>query len=191
LTVVGWCGAKVAGPVTFDAPPVPKEERMLTARPPTPSSDERWRAVDSRMLRLGYRPDALIEVLHAVQQSFGCLDDVALRYVATSLGVPLSKAYGVATFYSLFTLEPQGRHTCVVCTGTACHINGAGAILEELEHRLGIGPKQTSADRSVSLLAVRCVGPCSIAPAVVYDGETRGKQTAADVVAWLQQLEEK
>src|SRR3954468_3495693 len=92
------------------------EPHVIATRPPTPSSDQRWRAVDARMLRLGYAPDALIEVLHAVQQAFGYLDDTALHYVAASLDVPLSKVYGVATFYSLFTLKPQGEHTCVVCT---------------------------------------------------------------------------
>lgn len=160
---------------------------MLTTRPTAPTDDKRWRAVDARMLRLGYRPDSLIEVLHTVQQAFGYLDDDALRYVSTALRVPLSKAYGVATFYSLFTLKPQGEHTCVVCTGTACHINGSSSILDRIRSRFGIGPKQTTADNQVSLLTARCLGACSIAPAVVYDGEAKGKQTADDVIARLEE----
>ena len=155
-------------------------------KPDTPSDDKRWRAVDARMLRLGYSSDALIEVLHTVQQAFGYLDDTALAYVAGSLKVPLSKAYGVATFYSLFMLKPQGEHTCVVCTGTACHINGAGAILSGISKRFGIGPKETTADNRVSLLTARCLGACSIAPAVVYDGEAKGKQTSDQVIARLE-----
>ena len=161
---------------------------MQATRPHTPSSDQRWRAVDARMLKLGYQPDALIEVLHAVQQAFGFLDDEALTYVAESLGVPLSKVYGVATFYSLFTLKPQGEHTCVVCTGTACHITGSGAILATIRETLGIAPKETTADGRVSLLTARCLGACSLAPAVVYDGETKGRQTPAQVLARLEQL---
>lgn len=161
---------------------------MQVTKPPTPSDDQRWRAVDARMLRLGYSPDALIEVLHTVQQSFGFLDDVALTYVAECLGVPLSKVYGVATFYSLFTLKPQGEHTCVVCTGTACHITGASAILARIRADLGIGPKETTDDGRVSLLTARCLGACSLAPAVVYDGEAKGKQTPAEVVARLEEL---
>lgn len=160
---------------------------MLTTRPAAPTDDKRWRAVDARMLRLGHRPDALIEVLHTVQQSFGYLDDDALRYVSTSLHVPLSKAYGVATFYSLFTLRPQGEHTCVVCTGTACHIKGSTMILNRIRSRFGIGPKQTTADNQISLLTARCLGACSIAPAVVYDGEAKGKQAPDDVIARLEE----
>ncbi len=160
---------------------------MLTVKPQTPSDDKRWRAVDARMLRLGYRSDALIEVLHTVQQSFGYLDDDALAYVSESLGVPLSKTYGVATFYSLFTLKPQGDHTCVVCTGTACHINGASSILARIRKQFGIAPKETTADRRVSLLTARCLGACSIAPAVVYDGETKGKQTPDAVTKRLEE----
>ncbi len=152
-----------------------------------PTDDKRWRAVDARMLRLGHRPDALIEVLHTVQQAFGYLDDDALRYVSTSLHVPLSKAYGVATFYSLFTLKPQGDHTCVVCTGTACHIKGSASILDRLRTRFGVGPKETTADNRISLLTARCLGACSIAPAVVYDGDAKGKQTPADVIARLEE----
>ncbi len=94
-----------------------------------PSDDKRWRQVDVRMRRLGYRPDGLIEVLHTTQEVFGYLDDEALSYIGESLGVPPSKVYGVATFYSHFLLKPQGLHTCVVCTGTACYIKGASALL--------------------------------------------------------------
>jgi bidirectional [NiFe] hydrogenase diaphorase subunit len=182
------------GPATTDLGPcrvVPVKRLawiVTITKPPTPSDDKRWRAVDARMLRLGYSPDALIEVLHTTQQSFGYLDDIALTYVGETLGVPLSKVYGVATFYSLFTLKPQGEHTCVVCTGTACHINGAGAILAAVRARFGIKPKETTPDDRISLVTARCLGACSIAPAVVFDGEAKGKQTPAAVVATLEAL---
>jgi bidirectional [NiFe] hydrogenase diaphorase subunit len=127
------------------------------------------------MRRLGYRPDGLIEVLHTTQEVFGYLDDDALRYVGESLGVPPSTVYGVATFYSHFSLKPQGRHTCVVCTGTACYINGAGQLLEEVGRRLGVAPGGTTADGRISVLKARCLGACSMAPAVVVDGEVHGK----------------
>ena len=102
---------------------------VAAAKPRAPSDDKRWRIVDTRMRRLGQRPDALIEVLHAAQEAFGFLDSDTLAYVGGSLGVPLSKVYGVATFYSFFTMAPKGEHACVVCTGTACYINGAGQIV--------------------------------------------------------------
>jgi bidirectional [NiFe] hydrogenase diaphorase subunit len=161
---------------------------VLTAKQSAPSDDERWSVVDARMLRLGYEPDALIEVLHTVQQQFGFLDDAALRYVAASLRVPLSKVYGVATFYSLFTLKPRGAHTCVVCTGTACHITGAPEILERVRERFGISPQETTSDRTVTLLTSRCLGACGIAPVVVYDGDARGDETAERVVDRLESL---
>lgn len=160
----------------------------MISRPPAPSEDKRWQVVEARMLRLGYEPDALIEVLHSVQQTFGYLDDVSLRYVSESLGLPLSKVYGVATFYSLFTLKPRGQHTCVVCTGTACHITGGRAILEEVHERFGVLPHETTADGRVTLLTSRCLGACGIAPVVVYDGEAKGTESATSVVATWQSL---
>ena len=96
------------------------------------------------MRRLGDRPEALIEALHAAQEAFGFLDDDALEYVGDTLGVPHSRVFGVATFYSFFTLKPQGEHTCVICTGTACYINGAGELIEAFEQRLGVKPKGTT-----------------------------------------------
>jgi bidirectional [NiFe] hydrogenase diaphorase subunit len=142
---------------------------------PAPSDDKRWRQVEVRMRRLGYRPDGLIEVLHTTQEVFGYLDDEALVYVGDCLGVPPSKVYGVATFYSHFTLKPQGEHTCVVCTGTACYINGATALLTEISRTLGVEAGETTADGKVSVLKARCLGACSLAPAVVIDGEVHGK----------------
>src|ERR671926_1520735 len=117
---------------------------VRSAPPAPPSDDKRWRVVDDTMRRHGYTPSALIEALHAVQQSFGYLDGPALRYVAKSLGVPLSRVFGVATFYHFFSLKPQGEHTCVVCTGTACYIKGSAAIIASIEQELGIGPGATT-----------------------------------------------
>ena len=153
-----------------------------------PSSDKRWRLVDATMRRHGHRENSLIETLHTVQECFGFLDELAMRYVGKSLGVPLSKVYGVATFYHLFTLKPQGKHTCVVCTGTACYIKGAGAIAEALEKEYGVKVGETTADKNLSVLAARCVGSCGLAPAVVFDGEVAGKQTPELVQRRLKEL---
>jgi bidirectional [NiFe] hydrogenase diaphorase subunit len=161
---------------------------VLYARPVAPSDDKRWKIVETRMRRLGDRPEALIEALHAAQEAFGYLDADALHYVGDTLGVPHSRVFGVATFYSFFTLKPQGEHTCVVCTGTACYINGAKEILAALDTTLGLKPKQTTEDGKVSLLTARCLGACSLAPAVIVDGETRGKATGAELVAQLEAM---
>ena len=157
-------------------------------KPPAPSDDKRWKIVETRMRRLGDRPAALIEALHAAQEAFGYLDNDALNFVGDTLGVPHSRVYGVATFYSYFTLKPQGEHTCVVCTGTACYINGAKEILAGLDKELGVKPKQTTADGKVSLLTARCIGACSLAPAVIVDGEARGKVVASELVAQLEAM---
>ena len=83
------------------------------------------------MRRHGYSRNALIETLHTVQSSFGFLDDDAIRFVAKSLRVPLSQAYGVVTFYHYFSLKPPGKHTCTICTGTACYIKGADKLVAQ------------------------------------------------------------
>lgn len=143
-----------------------------------PSQDKRWRMVDATMRRVGHHSRGLIETLHTVQEAFGYLDQEALRYVAVSLRVPLSRAYGVATFYHFFTLKPAGEHTCVVCMGTACYIKGAPQLLGAVQRDLRIAPGETTADRKVSLLTARCLGSCGLAPAVVYDHEVAGKVTS-------------
>lgn len=160
----------------------------LYAKPAPPSDDKRWKIVETRMRRMGDRPAALIEALHAAQEAFGFLDESALHYVGDTLGVPHSRVYGVATFYSFFTLKPQGEHTCVVCTGTACYINGAKDIMTALEKQLGVKPKQTTADGKLSILTARCLGACSLAPAVVIDGEAKGKVNAGDLIAQLEAM---
>jgi bidirectional [NiFe] hydrogenase diaphorase subunit len=146
-----------------------------TEPPALPSSDKRWKIVEATARRYGREPHALIETLHTVQESFGYLDETALRFVAGSLKLPLSRVYGVATFYHFFTLKPKGRHACVVCTGTACYIKGAPALLEGVRQRYGIRPGETTADNKLSLLTARCLGSCGLAPAVVMDSAVLGR----------------
>ena len=146
-----------------------------------PTDDKRWRIVDAAMRRQGFDSHALIESLHSVQQAFGYLDDDAMRYVAKSLRVPLSKVYAVSTFYHYFTLKPQGKHACVVCLGTACYIKGSGEILKEVSKRYGIVDGQTTPDGELSLLSARCIGACGLAPAAILDGDVIGKATTQQV----------
>jgi bidirectional [NiFe] hydrogenase diaphorase subunit len=157
--------------------------------PALPSDDKRWKLVNATMRRNGYADHALIEALHSVQDAFGYLDETAMRYVAGSLDLPLSKVYGVATFYHLFMLKPRGRHACVICTGTACYIKGAGGLIEGIEDKFGIQPGETTEDDALSVLNARCVGACGLAPAVVLDGEVLGKQTGVDLLSKLTELD--
>jgi len=154
---------------------------LTSKKPPLPSEDKRWKIINGTMRRHGYARDALIETLHTVQESFGCLDRVSLQFVADSLRVPLSQAYGVATFYHFFTMKPPGEHVCLICMGTACYIKGAGGLLNEAEAALGIKTGETTADAKASLMTARCIGSCSVAPAVVFDGETAGNVTGGNL----------
>jgi bidirectional [NiFe] hydrogenase diaphorase subunit len=159
----------------------------FVSKPKPPSDDRRWKVVDATMRKHGNEPSALIESLHTVQESFGYLDENALRYVALSLRVPFSKVYGVSTFYHFFTLKPQGEHTCVICTGTACYIKGARHLLDKVAEVAGIAPGETTPNNKLSLLTARCVGSCGLAPAVVFDGNVVGKQTPDAIGKWTEQ----
>ncbi len=172
-------------------PPRAKQRRgatVIAPKPVAPSDDKRWKIVDTRMRRLGNTPDALIEALHSAQEAFGYLDDDTLHYVGDVLHVPASTVFGVATFYHAFTLKPQGAHTCVVCTGTACYINGAAGILAAIAAELGVKPGETTADGACSLLTARCLGACSLAPAAIVDGEVQGRVEPAALATRLGQL---
>jgi bidirectional [NiFe] hydrogenase diaphorase subunit len=148
-----------------------------------PSGDKRFKLLDVAMKRHQHRPDALIELLHAAQELFGYLEDDVLIYVGRSLGVPLSRVYGVATFYNFFSLKPHGEHTCVVCLGTACYVKGAGALLGAVESAEGVRAGETTSDGRLSLVTARCIGACGLAPAVVLDGQIAGKVRTEDVLA--------
>lgn len=154
--------------------------------PPLPSDDKRWKIVNGTMRKNGFARHALIETLHTVQSSFGCLDDDAIRFVANSLRVPLSQAYGVVTFYHYFTLKPPGEHTVTLCAGTACYIKGADKLIAAAEERLSLVPGHTTPDGNVSLMTARCVGACSRAPVVLCDGAVHGEMTREQL---LEQLE--
>jgi bidirectional [NiFe] hydrogenase diaphorase subunit len=140
-----------------------------------PSDDKRWRIVTGTMRRHGFAPDALIETLHTVQETFGYLDQDALVYVAENLHVAPSRVFGVATFYNFFNMKPQGEHACVVCMGTACYIKGGPAILSHIEQQHGVKPGETTPDGKVSVMIARCLGACGLAPAATFDGEVAGK----------------
>lgn len=155
-----------------------------------PSGDERFLHLELTMKRHQFRHDALIEILHTAQKLFGCLEPDLLLFISQHLKLPPSRVYGVATFYHLFRLAPTGRHACVICTGTACYVNGADELLAAASEEARIGPGATTADGNFSLLTARCIGACGNAPVVVADGMVRGRQTVSDVrqqvKGWLQ-----
>ena len=155
-----------------------------------PPVDKRIKALDIAMKRNHYRQDALIEILHKAQESFGYLEPEILEYIARQLKLPLSRVYGVATFYHLFSLKPSGVHNCVVCLGTACYVKGGGKIISAIEEKLGIHAGETTSDKQVSLMTARCIGACGIAPAVVFDGNVTGKQEPEKVLQKIEAWQE-
>lgn len=152
-----------------------------------PSDDKRWRIVNATMRRYGYTPQALIEALHSVQEAFGYLDDDSLDFVARRLQVPLSKAYGVATFYHFFSLKPPAKHNCVVCLGTACYIKGSDQMVETLSQHYDIDEGEITPDGEFALLSAHCVGACGLAPVAVIDGEIISGLTPENVLEVVQQ----
>ncbi len=138
------------------------------------------------MKRHQYQPRALLEVLHTAQELFGSLSSDLLWFVAGKLDVPPSRVYGVATFYHFFTLQPKGRHTCVVCLGTACYVKGSEAILSAVEEKFQLKAGQTTPDGHLSLDIARCLGACGTAPAGVVDGQVQGFMQADKLVADLE-----
>jgi len=135
------------------------------------------------------RRGALIQVLQDVQDRFHWLPPEALEHVAEALGVPLVQVYGVATFYKSFSLSPRGRHTCTVCMGTACHVRGGAAVLEQFERKLGIAAGQTTADGKYTLERVNCLGACALAPLAVVDGRYYSQMNEAKAEAVLAETE--
>lgn len=153
-----------------------------------PQADKRYHILDMVLKKSEDRQDALIEVMHKAQETFGYLDDDVLTYVTRRMKLPLSVVYGVATFYHLFSLKPQGEHNCVICLGTACYVKGGGKIMEALEQLLGIKSGETTEDGKISLITARCMGACGIAPAITIDGNVAGKQNVESVIAAMQEL---
>jgi NADH:ubiquinone oxidoreductase subunit E len=132
------------------------------------------KATDEILRRYPAESRQLISVLQDVQLAYRYLPRPALERIAGTLGVPLAKIYGVATFYKAFSLTPRGENVMRVCTGTACHIRGAPLILNELKTRLGLKPGETTPDMKYSLEAVNCVGACALAPVVMVNEVAHG-----------------
>ncbi|MCT0198338.1 NAD(P)H-dependent oxidoreductase subunit E [Synechococcus sp. CS-1325] len=147
-----------------------------------------FEALQPILLRHHRSPDSLIEILNQAQQFYGYLSVELLRHVARSLALPDSQVFGTATFYHLFRFQPPARHSCVVCTGTACEVNGAAQLVAALEGALRISLGARRSDGFVSLGAVRCLGTCSAAPVLVIDGVVMKHQSAASALATVREL---
>ncbi len=138
-------------------------------------------AVDAILEKYPQVRGNLIGILHEVQNHFHYLPEAELRYISKRTGIPITQIYSIVNFYNRFSLTPKGRNEVCVCLGTACHVNGAEKVLNAIEEKLHIKPGETTDDMRYSLEEVRCIGACSLAPAVVINEETYGQVTPRQV----------
>lgn len=126
-------------------------------------------------------PGELINILHAAQGLFGYLPREVQELIAANLHIPVSRVYGVVTFYSFFTMTPKGKYPISVCLGTACYVRGAENVMEEFQRQLEIKVGETTSDGLFSLDCLRCVGACGLAPVVTIAGKVYGRMTPEKV----------
>lgn len=147
-----------------------------------PKTDPRVKLIAAKIKKENNRPESLIEILHTAQNAYGYLPMNVLAFITRSLHLPPSRVYAAVTFYHFFSLKSKGEHTCLVCTGTACYVKGAQAILQELEKQFGIKAGQVTADQKLGIQVARCVGACGLAPVVVLDDEVEAKVSAETII---------
>ena len=124
---------------------------------------------------------ALIPVMQKAQELFGYLSMETMELISERLDVPVAEIYGVATFYALFSLTPKGDHVISVCTGTACYVKGAQAVLDEVKKQLGIESGETTKDGKFSIQDTRCLGCCGLAPVMTINNDVYGRLEPKDV----------
>lgn len=133
----------------------------------------------------------LMPVMQAAQEIFGCLPLEVQNFIAEGMNVPLTEVYGIATFYSQFTLQGNGENVISVCMGTACYVKGAEKVLERLALELKVKPGKTTADGKFTLLQTRCLGCCGLAPVITVGEDVFGRLSADDVPGILAKYKNK
>ena len=133
----------------------------------------------------------LIGILHEIQNEFRYLPEEELRYLSEKIAVPMTHIYSIANFYHRFSLTPKGEHELCVCLGTACHVKGGQNLIRQAKKDLKIDAGQTTADMQFTLQVVRCIGACSLAPAVMIDEQTYSNVTPKLLRELVQSLESK
>lgn len=149
-------------------------------------NQEMWQKVDAIIYAHKSVPGSIIAVLRECQDVVGYLPKELLDYISQGLNLPSSEVFGVASFYSLFSMEPKGRHTIKMCLGTACYVKGIKEGLSRIEQVFKIKEGGTTPDRRFSLEAVRCLGACGLAPVMVVDQDTHGDVSSDRVIDILE-----
>jgi len=135
------------------------------------------------------KKEMVIPVLQKVQEHYGYLPRPAMEGVSRLMQIPLSRLYGVATFYAQFKMKPRGRYIIRVCKGTACHIQGSPKIAERIEEILGVQSGETTDDLRFTLEEVACIGACALAPVIMVNDNPHGRLTPDKVQAILDSYE--
>jgi NADH:ubiquinone oxidoreductase subunit E len=148
-----------------------------------------YRKIDEIIARYRDKPGSLIPVLQQAQEVCGYLPHAVQRYVAQGMKMSPSVVFGVATFYSFFTLVPRGKHVIRVCLGTACYVKRSEEILEKIKDELDLEVGEVTRDKKYSLEAVRCLGACGLAPVVVVGQDTYGDVAATKVMDIVKKYE--
>lgn len=150
-------------------------------------TDDRLEKVKEAIRNFKGMKGALIPVLHKVQNLYGYLPEVVLQVVSEELDVPMTEIYGVASFYSFFSLEPKGKYVIRVCLGTACYIKGAQELLDRLSKELHVQVQKTTEDGKFTLDATRCLGACGLAPVMMIGEKVYGRLTPRDISKILEE----
>jgi bidirectional [NiFe] hydrogenase diaphorase subunit len=151
-----------------------------------PKTDPRVKLLAAKIKKEKHQPDALIEILHTAQNSYGYLPMNVLKYISRELHLPPSRVFSTVSFYHFFSLKSKGEHTCLVCTGTACYVKGAQHILNEVEKHFKLKPGEVSADNKLGIQVARCIGACGLAPAVIIDDEVQAKMNPEKIISTIQ-----
>ena len=162
-----------------------KTEKKSILNLEAPKNDPRLKLIAAKMKKDGYKPESLIEILHAAQNAYGYLPMNVLAFITRELKLPPSRVFGTVTFYHFFSLKSKGDHTCLVCTGTACYVKGAQAVLDEVEKKFNLKAGQVSPDNKLGVQTARCIGACGLAPAVVVDEEVVARAKPEDVTTLI------
>ena len=137
--------------------------------------------VDFVVDQYGCNRDSLISILQDIQTEYRYLPEEVIRRVAKRLDLPLIQVYGVATFFKAFSLKPRGEHLVRVCLGTACHVRGAPAVLDEVKRQLGVETGDTTKDMKFTLETVNCLGACALGPLLVIDDKYQGQMSPGKI----------
>lgn len=144
--------------------------------------------VEEIMTRYRGEAASLIDVLHEIQDVYGYLPRETMEKVAEGLGIPASKVFGVASFYSLFNTTPKGKYIIRICESAPCHVKGAQTVIETIQETLGIKPGETTADKRFTFEFTSCLGVCGVAPAVSIGDQVYGNLTPERIREILKQL---